>query len=150
MKKSIILPIFLAGIFGPVFGTLSEERTKNITTPTQKEQQAEENSTEEYTPKSNHSKPYQVGIASWYGPGFYGKSMSNGNIYTGQALTVAHRTLPLNKKVRIRNLENGKMVIAKVTDRGPYIPGRIVDLSTATAKKLGVTGLARVALEVNI
>jgi rare lipoprotein A len=67
-----------------------------------------------------------------------------------QALTAAHRTLPLGTRLRVTNLENGRMVVVRVTDRGPYAPGRIIDLSLAAARTLGMLerGVARVRLEV--
>ncbi len=82
------------------------------------------------------------GRASWYGPGFHGKRMANGEIYDQNEILVAHRTLPLGLKVRITNLENSKSIIAEVLDRGPYTKkngkyDREVDLSFAAAKLLG-------------
>jgi len=65
----------------------------------------------------------ETGIASWYGPTFYGKNTANGEVYDGNALTAAHRTLPLPVNVRVTNLENGKSIIVRVNDRGPYARG---------------------------
>lgn len=127
----------VAGILSPLFAVAGESSAKDIYSAVQS------------SSSSIRKRPIQIGTASWYGPGFYGRPMANGKPYNAEALTIAHRTLPLGKIVHLRNLENGKTVIAKVTDRGPYIPGRIVDLSEATARKLGVTGLAQVALEIN-
>ena len=88
----------------------------------------------------------ETGIASWYGPTFYGKRTANGELYDGNALTAAHRTLPLPVNVRVTNLENGKSIIVRVNDRGPYARGRIIDLSKRAAELLDVvqTGTARV------
>ena len=88
----------------------------------------------------------ETGIASWYGPTFYGKHTANGEIYDGNALTAAHRTLPMPVNVRVTNLENGKSIIVRVNDRGPYARGRIIDLSRRAAELLDVvqTGTARV------
>src|ERR1700742_3468946 len=88
----------------------------------------------------------ETGIASWYGPTFYGKYTANGEMYDGNALTAAHRTLPLPVNVRVTNLENGKSIIVRVNDRGPYARGRIIDLSKRAAELLDVvqTGTARV------
>ncbi len=80
----------------------------------------------------------QRGIASWYGPGFDGRKMANGKTYDMEAMTVAHRLLPLGTKICIKNPENERIVLATVTDRGPYIDGRIVDLSKGIARKLGI------------
>lgn len=88
----------------------------------------------------------ETGIASWYGPTFYGKRTANGEIYDGDILTAAHRTLPMPVNVRVTNLENGKSIIVRVNDRGPYARGRIIDLSRRAAELLDVvkTGTARV------
>ncbi len=88
----------------------------------------------------------ETGIASWYGPTFYGKSTANGEAYDGNALTAAHRTLPMPVNVRVTNLDNGKSIIVRVNDRGPYARGRIIDLSRRAAELLDVvqTGTAKV------
>ena len=88
----------------------------------------------------------ETGIASWYGPTFYGKRTANGEVYDGNALTAAHKTLPLPVNVRVTNLDNGKSVVVRVNDRGPYARGRIIDLSRRAAELLDVvqTGTARV------
>jgi rare lipoprotein A len=88
----------------------------------------------------------ETGIASWYGPTFYGKRTANGEIYDGDLLTAAHRTLPMPVNVRVTNLENGKSIVVRVNDRGPYARGRIIDLSRHAAESLDVvqTGTARV------
>src|SRR5580704_18136558 len=88
----------------------------------------------------------ETGIASWYGPTFYGHRTANGEMYDGNALTAAHRTLPMPVNVRVTNLENGKSIIVRVNDRGPYARGRIIDLSARAAQLLDVvkTGTARV------
>jgi rare lipoprotein A len=88
----------------------------------------------------------ETGIASWYGPTFYGKYTANGELYDGDALSAAHRTLPMPVNVRVTNLENGKSIVVRVNDRGPYARGRIIDLSRHAAELLDVvrTGTARV------
>jgi rare lipoprotein A len=88
----------------------------------------------------------ETGIASWYGPTFYGKSTANGEIYTGDQFTAAHKTLPMPVNVRVTNLDNGKSLVVRVNDRGPYARGRIIDLSKRAAELLDVvqTGTARV------
>lgn len=88
----------------------------------------------------------ETGIASWYGPTFYGKSTANGEAYDGNALTAAHRTLPMPVNVRVTNLDNGKSIVVRVNDRGPYARGRIIDLSRRAAELLDVvqTGTAKV------
>ncbi len=90
----------------------------------------------------------QVGIASWYGPGFHGSRTASGEVYNMFKLTAAHKTLPLGAYVRVINLENGRSVIVKINDRGPFVPGRIIDLSYAAAKRLGMLkkGTAKVKI----
>jgi rare lipoprotein A len=92
----------------------------------------------------------QRGIASWYGPHFHGRYTSNGEIYNMYAFTAAHKTLPMNTIVKVTNLNNGKSVIVRINDRGPFVKGRIIDLSYAAGKKIGLdkTGIAPVKLEV--
>jgi rare lipoprotein A len=92
----------------------------------------------------------QKGIASWYGSDFHGKLTSNKEIYNMHALTAAHKTLPFGVYVRVTNLNNGKSVVVRINDRGPFIKGRIIDLSYAGAKKLGldISGVAPVKIKV--
>ena len=88
----------------------------------------------------------ETGIASWYGPTFYGHRTANGEMYDGSEFTAAHRTLPMPVNVRVTNLDNGKSIVVRVNDRGPYAKGRIIDLSEAAARELDVirSGTARV------
>jgi rare lipoprotein A len=92
----------------------------------------------------------EMGIASWYGPPYHNRRGSNGEIYDMNALTAAHRTLPLGSIVRVTNVESGHSTVVRITDRGPFIQGRIIDLSLAAARKVDVysKGLAKVRLEV--
>ncbi len=80
----------------------------------------------------------QAGLASWYGPGFYGRQTASGAVYTGAALTAAHRSLPFGTVVRVTNLANGRRVVVVVDDRGPFVRGRVIDLSAAAARRLGM------------
>ncbi len=88
----------------------------------------------------------EVGIASWYGPGFHGRPTANGEIFDARRYTAAHPTLPLPSLVEVTNLENGRKLVVRVNDRGPFRPGRIIDLSEAAARALGFReqGIARV------
>lgn len=90
------------------------------------------------------------GIASWYGPGFHGRKTASGDIYNQNELTAAHKTLPLGSKVRVTNLSNGNTVDVEINDRGPYVQGRIIDLSRAAAGALDFveSGTIRVTIEV--
>lgn len=89
----------------------------------------------------------QVGEASWYGPGFHGRLTASGERFNMHALTAAHRTLPLPSYVRVTHVGNGRSVVVKVNDRGPYHGNRIIDLSYAAAQVLGIAGVGRVSLE---
>lgn len=91
----------------------------------------------------------ETGTASWYGPPYHNRKSSDGEIYNMNALTAAHRTLPLGSIVRVTNVSTQHSVVVRITDRGPFIPGRIVDLSLAAAKAVDVwrPGLARVKVE---
>jgi rare lipoprotein A len=88
----------------------------------------------------------EVGVASWYGRDFHGRRTANGEIYDMYARTAAHKLLPLGTTVRVTNLENGRQVVARINDRGPFVDGRIIDLSYALARDLGIVdrGVARV------
>lgn len=90
----------------------------------------------------------QVGTASWYGPGFKGRRMASMVRFSPEAMVAAHRYLPLGSLIRVRNLDNNRVVHLKVMDRGPYVGGRILDVSQGAARVLGFTeaGLARVEI----
>lgn len=90
------------------------------------------------------------GMASWYGPGFHGNRSASGEIYNQNAMTAAHRSLPFGTAVQVTNLNNGRSVVVRINDRGPYAGGRIIDLSAAAARVLGLfqSGVAPVQLEV--
>jgi len=98
-----------------------------------------------------HGRPVssEVGIASWYGPPYHNRQAADGSIYDQNAMTAAHRTLPMGSVVRVTNLSNGQSVVVKITDRGPFIDGRIIDLSLAAAKSIDVyrPGVAKVRVE---
>jgi rare lipoprotein A len=105
------------------------------------------------TPKETQSEPVLFrmdGWASWYGPGFDGATSANGEVFDQYALTAAHRDLPFDTLVRVTNLDNGRSVIVRINDRGPFIPDREIDLSAGAAEEIGMmaSGTAPVALEV--
>jgi rare lipoprotein A len=103
-----------------------------------KEESQEERLTAPEKIEKRESKQVQYGIASWYGSDFHGRSTSSGEIYDMYQLTCAHNTLPLGTTVMVTNLENGKSIELKVNDRGPFVKDRIIDLSYAAAKILGI------------
>ncbi len=91
----------------------------------------------------------ETGLASWYGPPYHNRRGSNGEIYNMHAMTAAHRTYPLGSIVRVTNAKTGATALVRITDRGPFIPGRVIDLSLAAAQKLDVwrPGVAEVKVE---
>ena len=91
-----------------------------------------------------------TGVASYYGGKFHGRRTASGEIFNKNAMTAAHRSLKFGTKVKVTNLRNGRAVLVRVNDRGPHVRGRIIDLSQAAAKKIGLAhaGTARVKLEV--
>ena len=95
------------------------------------------------------SKFKQTGLASWYGRKFHGRKTASGETFDMNGLTAAHRSLPLNCYVKVTNKTNGKSVVVKVNDRGPFHGNRVLDLSYGAAKKLGITskGVGNVAIE---
>lgn len=102
-----------------------------------------------YRPAENMSYD-QTGIASWYGPNFHGKPTANGEVFDQWEVSAAHKTLPLPSIVRVTNLENGRSLVIRINDRGPFKPGRIIDLSRRAAQLLGTeqTGTAQVRVQI--
>jgi peptidoglycan lytic transglycosylase len=100
-------------------------------------------------PPSTKPLVTETGLASWYGPPYHNRVGSNGEVYNMNAMTAAHRTFPLGSIVRVTNLKTGNFALVRITDRGPFIPGRIVDLSLAAARKIDVwqPGVAEVKVE---
>jgi rare lipoprotein A len=92
----------------------------------------------------------QDGKVSWYGPGFHGRQTANGEIFDTNDMTMAHRSLAFGSKVRVTNLDNGRSIVVRVNDRGPYVGGRIADLSHAAAARLGFVedGVVHARIEV--
>ncbi len=113
-----------------------------ITTPENRElkgwQKPYEVDGQRYQPLRDHQGFVQQGIASWYGRKFHGRKTSNGEIYDMYAMTAAHKTLPLGVYVRVTHQQNGRSVIVRVNDRGPFVAGRVIDLSYTAAGKLGI------------
>ena len=101
-----------------------------------------------YQPLPDSKGFRQRGIASWYGKDFHGKKTSNGEIYDMYAMTAAHKTLPLGTYVRVHNLENGREIEVRINDRGPFVRGRIIDLSYTGAKRIGIVGPGTARVEV--
>jgi len=102
------------------------------------------------TPAPPSGPAVQTGRASWYGEAHHGKKTASGETYDKTRLTAAHRTLPLGTRVRVTNIDNGRSVVVRINDRGPFMDGRVIDLSEAAAREIGALGpgLMRVRLEV--
>ena len=101
-----------------------------------------------FSPATAEAK--SCGKASWYGPGFHGRTTANGEKYNQNALTAAHKGLKFGTKVRVTNQRNGKSVTLRINDRGPFVKGRIIDVSKAAAGKLGMrnAGVAPVCVSI--
>ncbi|PLX86006.1 MAG: septal ring lytic transglycosylase RlpA family lipoprotein [Desulfuromonas sp.] len=134
------LLLFLALLLGACGGY----RTRVIDTPENSHLKGHQKpytvNGERYEPMLRSEGFVQEGGASWYGEKFHGRKTSNGEIYDMYAMTAAHKTLPLGVTVKVRHLGSGKETEVRVNDRGPFVKGRIIDLSLAAATKLGVVG----------
>lgn len=99
-----------------------------------------------YSPLPSAVGYEEIGIASWYGSDFHGRSTSNGETYNMNAITAAHKLLPMHTMLLVENLDNGKEIVVRVNDRGPFVQGRIIDLSYGAAQKIALvnSGTARV------
>ena len=140
----LILPIFL--LTGCFFSSPK--------TPTKKSGQA---TMRPYTINGKTYYPTQVkvgqkerGNASWYGPNFHGKSTSNGERYNMYAMTAAHKTYPMNTMVKVKSLENDKSIIVRINDRGPFVSGRIIDLSKEAAKRMDMLRKGTMKVEIEV
>ncbi|OGI63524.1 MAG: hypothetical protein A2W18_01310 [Candidatus Muproteobacteria bacterium RBG_16_60_9] len=101
-----------------------------------------------YTPLADARSYHERGVASWYGRKFHGRRTSSGEPYDMYAMTAAHRTLPLPSYVRVRNLQNGRSVVVRVNDRGPFLHNRLIDLSYTAGARLGVIGTGTAMVEI--
>jgi rare lipoprotein A len=119
------------------------------TSPPTANEKAEEDIAEPLLPTDAKPIVTETGLASWYGPPYHNRRGSNGEIYNMHAMTAAHRTFPLGSIVRVTNVKTGHTALVRITDRGPFIQGRILDLSLAAARKVDVwqPGVAEVKVE---
>jgi rare lipoprotein A len=101
-------------------------------------------------PSDQPGEPFEEGKASWYGAPFHGRRASNGEVYDMNKLTAAHRTLPFNTVVRVTNMTNGRSTTVRITDRGPFVDNRIIDLSFAAAKEIESVGPGVVPVRLDI
>jgi rare lipoprotein A len=130
--------------------SLPQEKEKPTATPPPAETETAAEDEKIQVPAGTKPIFQETGMASWYGAPYHNRRGSNGEVYNMHAMTAAHLTLPLGSIVRITNLKNGHSALVRITDRGPFVVGRIVDLSLAAAKALDVylPGTAKVRLEV--
>ncbi len=136
-KISIILLLFLSCTVSPRYGVQSSDSTKKT------------KKNIKYSKKNKNSSELK-GVSSWYGPNFHGKLTANGEVYDMYGVTAAHKTLTLGTVVRVTNLDNGKSLILRINDRGPYVDGRILDCSFGAAKKLGFHEQGTANVEIKI
>lgn len=133
-------------------GEIQEEKSSNLNLLPQKLKSVISTETELLSPQnSSHLIASSFsGRASWYGPGFHGRLTANGERYNQNAMTAAHRSLRFGTKVRVTNLNNGRSVIVRINDRGPFIKGRVIDLSAAAAQSLNMihSGVAPVQVTI--
>ena len=156
--RNLLLPVLLtAAVSGCTFGVPISDRGKQqasgvpSTTPSQRGNPSSYVVFgKRYYVLDSSEGFVQRGIASWYGTKFHGRSTSSGEIYNMHAMTAAHKTLPIPVYVHVKNLDNGRSAVVKVNDRGPFIAGRIIDLSYAAAKKLGVDGPGTANVEISV
>ncbi len=104
----------------------------------------------QYVPESKPQNYVQKGIASWYGKKFHGRKTANGEIYNMYAMTAAHKTLPLQTWVKVHNLENNRKIVVRINDRGPFVKGRIIDLSFKGAKKIGIAEKGTAPVQITV
>ncbi len=161
----LLVPFLFSGCFGLFFGSDTREYSQFEVEEGRVDRDNEIRDSEAIHRAT--MRPYQVfgkwyyptmvnvgdrfeGIASWYGPKFHGKKTSNGEIYSMYKRTAAHKTLPMNTMVRVQNLENGKVTVVRINDRGPFVADRIIDLSNTSAREIDMVqkGTARVKIEI--
>ncbi len=167
MLKAVLfslIAIFFSGCFGGSKSYISSNRSYQIqdhqpvSNPEIKNSKAMHRATmrpykiagKTYYPTVSHVGEEFDGIASWYGPNFHAKLTSNGERYDMYAMTAAHKTLPMNTMVHVYNKENGKETIVRINDRGPFVSGRIIDLSNSAARAIDMVnkGTAKVRIKV--
>ena len=160
MNYRILLFLFIAA---PAFGSPSSEEFV-IGPIRQQSQPSIKQSQPSSFPKPSHQKSYLqeqqqpptklkqlgVGVASWYGPGFYGRRTANGETFRKGTLTAAHRTLPFGTMVRVTNLENGRSVIVRINDRGPFKYHRVIDLAHGAASDLNMMRAGEINVRIEL
>ncbi len=151
--KFITLQILVLSLFiffgcsssiGERYGYGTVYKPSSSSSPSSKKKPATQNPYKikgvKYTPIADARGFSQTGLASWYGSKFHGRKTSNGETYNMYAMTAAHKTLPINTWVSVHNLENNRKIVVRINDRGPFIRGRIIDLSYTGAKRIRIVG----------
>jgi rare lipoprotein A len=140
MAHGLMIALLIVGL-GAAQGPNNSEASSTPISPTKSKPKIRK--------QASKNQPYQIGTASWYGEYFEGKPTASGEDYDMYDMTAAHPTLPLGSYVRVTNLRNGRVVVVKVNDRGPIVPGRIIDLSYGAARVLQFEerGLQKVRLD---
>lgn len=154
VTKRLTILLSLIGLAGCTFGVpIGQDSTSQPSTITGKSKYGNPDSYvvmgKRYYVLDSSTGFTQRGLASWYGADFHGKRTSSGEVYNMHDMTAAHKTLPLPVYVRVKNLDNGKSAVVLVNDRGPFVDKRIIDLSFAAAKKLGVVGPGTANVEIS-
>lgn len=144
MRLGKILLLLIAGVF-----TFNPPEVFAETKKVKAKTKQVESSVKKVTPKTTR-KYFQTGIASYYADKFNGRLTANGEIFSNAKMTAAHRTLPFGTIIEVTNVRNGRSVIVRINDRGPYIHNRVVDLSSAAAKKIGMhhSGIGKVKISI--
>ena len=149
----LIIVIFASCSSSPRYGRSAPAKYKKATNNTSKKSKPKSKAIfiDPKTVNTNvKHKKRMVGISSFYAEDFHGKLTANGEIYDMYGLTAAHKTLPLNTVARVTNLENGKSLILRINDRGPYIQGRMLDCSYGAAKKLDFVQQGKTKVQVDV
>ena len=149
----LIIVIFASCSSSPRYGRSGPAKYKKATSTTSKKSKTKSKAIfiDPKTVNTNvKHKKRMVGISSFYAEDFHGKLTANGEIYDMYGLTAAHKTLPLNTVARVTNLENGKSLILRINDRGPYIQGRMLDCSYGAAKKLDFVQQGKTKVQVDV
>ena len=149
----LIIVIFASCSSAPRYGRSAPAKDKKAPSSTSKKSKPKSKAIfiDPKTVNTNvKHKKRMVGISSFYAEDFHGKLTANGEIYDMYGLTAAHKTLPLNTVARVTNLENGKSLILRINDRGPYIKGRMLDCSYGAAKKLDFVQQGKTKVQVDV
>jgi len=148
-KQAVYVPPPPPAIHPPITATTQTPASVPAPPVTSTTSPSEESADEAFV--AAHPPIYtETGTASWYGPPYHNRRGANGQIFDQNAMSAAHRTLPMGSLIRVTNLQTGQAAVMRVTDRGPFVPDRVLDLSVASAKVVGVwrPGTARVRIDV--